>query len=68
MTEPTTPQSLGPGGLHHALLLYDSDAEFRAAVADSPAGAWPPASRFWSRRPGRGWTRFAPHSTGPVTR
>jgi anti-sigma regulatory factor (Ser/Thr protein kinase) len=36
MTEPTAtqPQPPGAGGLHHAVLLYDSDAEFSAAIAD----------------------------------
>jgi anti-sigma regulatory factor (Ser/Thr protein kinase) len=36
MTEPTPtqPQSRSSGGLHHAVLLYDTDAEFSAAIAD----------------------------------
>ena len=34
MTDPTaTPQPPGAGGLHHAVLLYDSDAEFSAVIA-----------------------------------
>ena len=34
MTEPTTqPQPPGQGGLQHSVLLYDSDAEFSAAIA-----------------------------------
>ena len=35
MTDTTATQPpAGTGGLHHAVLRYDSDAEFRAAVAD----------------------------------
>jgi MEDS: MEthanogen/methylotroph, DcmR Sensory domain len=33
-TTATQPESPGSGGLHHAVLLHDSDAEFRAAIAD----------------------------------